>query len=176
MASKINMMCKHRICKEQDEPVALKAPSFSSESKSFTFEKRLGLGFALLCPAQAQPVPKFRSVFVVYGFFPKTRGTFQYSEPVGSKAPSFSSDSKISSFERKNGQSFALLCSAQAQPAPVFRLVPFLNLKDPNNQPQTSVVPTAKDKTISGLKISFNTGRMMALLCAAQGFPAPLHR
>lgn len=42
-------------------------------------------------------------------------------EPVGAKAPSFSTDSKGSIFVREIGQSFALLCQAQASPIPVFR-------------------------------------------------------
>ncbi|KAI5709493.1 hypothetical protein M8J75_000679 [Diaphorina citri] len=42
-------------------------------------------------------------------------------EPVGSKAPKFSSDLKLSMFERHAGQSFALLCSAQGYPVPFFR-------------------------------------------------------
>ena len=43
------------------------------------------------------------------------------SEPVGAKAPTFSSDLKSGSFSRREGQSFALLCQAQAHPAPSFR-------------------------------------------------------
>lgn len=42
-------------------------------------------------------------------------------EPVGAKAPSFSTDSKGSIFVREIGQGFALLCQAQASPIPVFR-------------------------------------------------------
>ncbi|XP_057660489.1 cell adhesion molecule Dscam2 isoform X11 [Diorhabda carinulata] len=42
------------------EPVGYKPPSFSSSSKSFTYETEGGSGFVLLCPAQALPVPKFR--------------------------------------------------------------------------------------------------------------------
>lgn len=42
-------------------------------------------------------------------------------EPVGAKAPSFSSDSKGSIFVREQGQSFALLCQAQGSPVPIYR-------------------------------------------------------
>lgn len=42
-------------------------------------------------------------------------------EPVGAKAPTFSSDSKGSIFERTVNSSFALLCQAQAFPVPLMR-------------------------------------------------------
>jgi hypothetical protein len=42
-------------------------------------------------------------------------------EPVGAKAPTFSSDLKSGSFVRKAGQGFGLLCQAQAYPVPSFR-------------------------------------------------------
>ena len=42
------------------EPVGFKAPTFSTESKSFTFEKHVGHSFGLLCQAQAYPVPLIR--------------------------------------------------------------------------------------------------------------------
>jgi len=44
-------------------------------------------------------------------------------EPVGAKAPTFSSDSKGSIFERSIHASFALLCQAQAFPVPIIRQV-----------------------------------------------------
>jgi hypothetical protein len=44
-----------------------------------------------------------------------------FTEPVGFKAPVFSSDSKTSHFEREQGSTFALMCQAQAFPVPVFR-------------------------------------------------------
>lgn len=42
------------------EPVGSKAPTFSAESKSFTFVRPIGHSFALLCQAQAFPVPLIR--------------------------------------------------------------------------------------------------------------------
>lgn len=44
------------------EPVGFKAPTFSSELKSGTFEKHVGQDFALLCQAQAFPIPLIRFV------------------------------------------------------------------------------------------------------------------
>lgn len=48
------------------EPVGSKAPTFSAESKSFTFEKLVGHSFGLLCQAQAYPVPLIRLVSNVH--------------------------------------------------------------------------------------------------------------
>uniref|UniRef100_A0A2H1WWH5 SFRICE_009626 n=1 Tax=Spodoptera frugiperda TaxID=7108 RepID=A0A2H1WWH5_SPOFR len=48
---------------------------------------------------------------------------FLYLEPVSSKPPSFSTDFTLSAVTRHKGQSFAILCQAQAFPIPVFRQV-----------------------------------------------------
>lgn len=45
------------------------------------------------------------------------------AEPVGSKAPTFSTASKISMFVQKSGDNLALLCQAQAFPVPLIRYV-----------------------------------------------------
>ncbi|KAG5890614.1 hypothetical protein JTB14_005124 [Gonioctena quinquepunctata] len=198
------------------EPVGLKAPTFSSLSKSFSYETRQKHGFVLLCPAQALPIPKFRlppkskldavtgeanedlvlpcdaqatpipkfrkgsrkefgtalscsgftsAVFQVrYTFFthiqvfmafnianilmikqnqldPKHRHFHptqkhphsldrkdkvslycaKLKEPLGSKPPTFSSDSKGFIFVKEAGKSLALLCPAQSLPLPLFR-------------------------------------------------------
>nr|XP_015838909.1 PREDICTED: Down syndrome cell adhesion molecule isoform X37 [Tribolium castaneum] len=55
-----------------------------------------------------------------------TKGRLVITEPVGLKAPTFSSDSKTFSFERRQNHSFALLCPAQAQPTPLFRWYKFV--------------------------------------------------
>lgn len=47
------------------------------------------------------------------------------TEPVGSKAPAFSNDATSISITRGVGQSFGLLCLAQAFPVPLIRLVIF---------------------------------------------------
>lgn len=46
-----------------------------------------------------------------------------YAEPVGSKAPTFSTDARSSTFIRTIGHSFGLLCQAQAFPIPITRQV-----------------------------------------------------
>lgn len=43
------------------------------------------------------------------------------TEPVGAKAPAFSTDALSQTISRKDGQGFALLCLAQAYPVPMFR-------------------------------------------------------
>ncbi|XP_050561824.1 cell adhesion molecule Dscam2 isoform X50 [Spodoptera frugiperda] len=55
-----------------------------------------------------------------------TKGRLVITEPVGSKAPSFSTESALSSIKRHQGQSFALLCQAQAFPVPIFRWYKFV--------------------------------------------------
>lgn len=45
----------------------------------------------------------------------------KHSEPVGFKAPVFSSESKISQFEKPMNTNVALLCQAQAYPVPMIR-------------------------------------------------------
>lgn len=50
---------------------------------------------------------------------------FDIAEPVGSKAPTFSTDANSISFTRNVDQSFGLLCQAQAYPAPIFRQVAY---------------------------------------------------
>lgn len=51
----------------------------------------------------------------------------QRTEPVGSKSPTFSSDSKGSIFVRHEHSSFAMLCKAQAFPVPLIRYVSSTN-------------------------------------------------
>lgn len=46
---------------------------------------------------------------------------FTFSEPIGFKAPTFSSETKLSWFVKKASQNFALLCPAQAYPIPSFK-------------------------------------------------------
>ncbi|XP_046664865.1 Down syndrome cell adhesion molecule-like protein Dscam2 isoform X42 [Homalodisca vitripennis] len=50
-----------------------------------------------------------------------------FLEPVGVKAPTFSTDTKITSYVRSSGQSFALLCQAQGFPVPMIRWYKFID-------------------------------------------------
>ncbi|XP_065340864.1 cell adhesion molecule Dscam1 isoform X20 [Cloeon dipterum] len=54
-----------------------------------------------------------------------TKGRLVITEPVGAKAPSFSTDLKSSSFTRSQGSGFGLLCLAQGHPRPTFRWYKF---------------------------------------------------
>ncbi|XP_052739501.1 cell adhesion molecule Dscam2 isoform X41 [Bicyclus anynana] len=56
-----------------------------------------------------------------------TKGRLVITEPIGAKAPSFSTDSKGSIFIRETGHSFALLCQAQASPIPIYRWYKFID-------------------------------------------------
>uniref|UniRef100_A0A182WFX7 Down syndrome cell adhesion molecule n=1 Tax=Anopheles minimus TaxID=112268 RepID=A0A182WFX7_9DIPT len=93
------------------EPIGSKAPTFSFDSKTFTFMKPSNTSVALFCQAQAYPVPITRLRLF----------QFQLREPVGSKPPTFSSESKGSIFDKAANSSFALLCQAQAFPVPIMR-------------------------------------------------------
>ncbi|XP_050561778.1 cell adhesion molecule Dscam2 isoform X5 [Spodoptera frugiperda] len=55
-----------------------------------------------------------------------TKGRLVITEPVSSKPPSFSTDFTLSAVTRHKGQSFAILCQAQAFPIPVFRWYKFV--------------------------------------------------
>lgn len=118
------------------EPVGAKAPTFSTTSKSFTFVELAGNSFALLCQAQAFPVPLIRycyerKVDCVLPKYPRPnmKGNTQNtplifiasSEPVGAKAPTFSSAYNSYSFMQPTHANFALLCQAQAFPVPLIR-------------------------------------------------------
>lgn len=127
------------------EPVGAKAPTFSSASSSFTFKHRIGDQFSLLCQAQAFPVPLIRYTWFRFWKLPirhrlceintQQKGIshdFLYVdtrspiyifriEPVGSRAPSFPSEFIGNVLRKAGGQSFALLCQAQAFPVPLIR-------------------------------------------------------
>ncbi|XP_046962713.1 Down syndrome cell adhesion molecule-like protein Dscam2 isoform X26 [Vanessa cardui] len=78
-----------------------------------------------------------------------TKGRLVITEPVGSKAPTFSSDSRSSTFIRTVNQSFGLLCQAQAFPVPLFRWYKFID-GSARKQP---VVLNDRVKQVSGTLI-----------------------
>lgn len=47
------------------EPVGTKSPTFSSDVKFSGISRNLGISFAILCQAQAFPVPLFRLVLAL---------------------------------------------------------------------------------------------------------------
>jgi len=48
---------------------------------------------------------------------------YPFTDPVGAKAPKFSTNDKSSSFVFNSGEGFGLLCPAQGFPVPTFRYV-----------------------------------------------------
>lgn len=102
------------------EPIGSKGPKFSNDLRSSTIDREEGQSFGLLCLAQAFPVPTFRYfswVLYTVNCFP----SLFCLEPVGAKAPSFSTNNKISWFFYSEMKSFAILCPAQGFPVPSFR-------------------------------------------------------
>ncbi|XP_026315579.1 Down syndrome cell adhesion molecule-like protein Dscam2 isoform X12 [Hyposmocoma kahamanoa] len=55
-----------------------------------------------------------------------TKGRLVITEPIGSKAPSFSTDNKFSWYVRKIGHDLDILCPAQGYPVPLFRWYKFI--------------------------------------------------
>lgn len=75
-----------------------------------------------MCQAQAFPVPIFRQVLILTNVGELEIDLF-LAEPIGSKAPTFSTDFTSSALTRHSGQALVLLCQAQAFPVPIFRQV-----------------------------------------------------
>ncbi|CAK1540555.1 unnamed protein product [Leptosia nina] len=132
----------------------------------------MGSSITLFCLAQAYPVPVFRAITVV---------TLYLLEPIGSKSPSFSSGSKLASFDLNKDQDFALLCPAQGFPVPLFSA----RLSSASFQVNKVLIlfiepigfksPTfSNDVQFSG--ITRKTNQDFAMLCQAQAFPVPLFR
>ncbi|XP_049290910.1 Down syndrome cell adhesion molecule-like protein Dscam2 isoform X17 [Anopheles funestus] len=78
-----------------------------------------------------------------------TKGRLVITEPIGSKAPSFSSASRTSSFVEPSSASLALLCQAQAFPVPVTRWYKYIE----GTQQKKAVVLDDRVKQVSGTLI-----------------------
>lgn len=102
------------------EPVSARAPTFPTSASSYNYDIEAGSGGSVLCQAQGYPQPMFRWVSQFSTFY-NIIHRHTILEPIGAKAPSFSTDSKGSIFFREIGQNFALLCQAQASPIPIYR-------------------------------------------------------
>lgn len=71
-----------------------------------------------------------------------------------------------------------LVCAVQGYPAPAFRY-PFWNPLSPfefSKEPQTSIPPKMKDKELGQVKKQIESNRTLPLICAVQGYPAPVFR
>ncbi|XP_034142406.1 Down syndrome cell adhesion molecule-like protein Dscam2 isoform X12 [Drosophila guanche] len=78
-----------------------------------------------------------------------TKGRLVITEPIGARAPTFSSDYNSFSYARAVGQSFALLCQAQAYPVPLMRWYKFIE----GTTRKQAVVLNDRVKQVSGTLI-----------------------
>ncbi|XP_055593998.1 cell adhesion molecule Dscam2 isoform X46 [Uranotaenia lowii] len=78
-----------------------------------------------------------------------TKGRLVITEPIGSKPPTFSSESKGSIFEKPANSSFALLCQAQAYPVPIMRWYKYIE----GTTRKQAVVLDDRVKQVSGTLI-----------------------
>nr|XP_016940708.2 Down syndrome cell adhesion molecule-like protein Dscam2 isoform X23 [Drosophila suzukii] len=78
-----------------------------------------------------------------------TKGRLVITEPIGARAPTFSTDSNVFSYIRPVGQSFALLCQAQAYPVPAMRWYKFIE----GTTRKQAVVLNDRVKQVSGTLI-----------------------
>ncbi|KAK4008599.1 hypothetical protein OUZ56_013733 [Daphnia magna] len=99
-----------------------------------------------------------------------TAGRLVVTEPTGSSAPRFPTESSSSTLKKSSSISINLLCPAQAYPAPLFR--PTLHLC---SEPTSSSAPRFASESF-GFVLRKNLGMSINLLCPAQAFPAPLFR
>uniref|UniRef100_A0A6P4EDI2 Down syndrome cell adhesion molecule-like protein Dscam2 isoform X46 n=1 Tax=Drosophila rhopaloa TaxID=1041015 RepID=A0A6P4EDI2_DRORH len=78
-----------------------------------------------------------------------TKGRLVITEPIGARAPTFSSDYNSFSYARAVGQSFAMLCQAQAFPVPIMRWYKFIE----GTTRKQAVVLNDRVKQVSGTLI-----------------------
>ncbi|KAF6210674.1 hypothetical protein GE061_013781 [Apolygus lucorum] len=148
------------------EPVGGTRPKISGVVTSMGYTVTKAVGLSLQCPGQAYPVPEFRKETVPYVCI------FETAEPVGTRAPTFSTDLRWFWVKKARLSSFTLPCQAQGYPVPNFR-----DCVNPSSslEPLGSKGPTvpAKDRFngINGLK-----GSVVTSLCEAQGYPIPSFR
>lgn len=90
-----------------------KAPAFSTDAHSSSFIRTVGHGFALLCQAQAYPVPIFRQVCSI----------FIFTEPTNNIAPRKQMNEQFEGWKlvllSANATAY-MTCPVNAFPAPRF--------------------------------------------------------
>ncbi|KAK9880045.1 hypothetical protein WA026_008556 [Henosepilachna vigintioctopunctata] len=173
-----------------------------ADSKLRLLERKQSEDVVLFCEAQGFPVPAFSPripctfIQVNYIFFISHEIVSFPAEPVGVKAPVFSSDNLINAFNRISGHGFALLCQAQGLPVPIFRLGEVLGsfyFAQPKQCLSLCSGETMEDilfdficvepiglkpPTFSSLSKSFTyvskEKQGFVLLCPAQGLPTPM--
>ncbi|KAL2740305.1 Down syndrome cell adhesion molecule-like protein Dscam2 [Vespula squamosa] len=155
------------------EPVTTKKPKLSSDFKMAWYDRIVDQDLTLFCPAKGFPVPTYRrivfSCHVSIVLF-VSLGNLTIVEPVATKKPKFSSDSKFAGYDRLVDQDLTLLCPAQGFPVPTYRGSQFQPIEP---------VATKKPKFSSDAKKSWYdrvVGQDLTLFCPAQGFPVPTYR
>ncbi|CAG9119517.1 unnamed protein product [Plutella xylostella] len=97
-----------------------------------------------------------------------TKGRLVITEPVGRVPPKFASAMTTSGFSFHQASSLALLCPAQAFPAPMYRFDLVL-------EPVGRVSPKFAS-VLTGTMFDVRKNQSYALQCPAQAFPVPLFR
>lgn len=175
------------------EPVGHKAPTFSTDAKSITYDRHASTSFALLCPAQAYPQPLFRYT-VLIGFWIGLRKSFLGSDTkitllvitclnslnslrTGGKC---SSQSIRRAVTRINGESkghhFNSLYGSIAS-YPKLQVNYEFNTNSSTlyeTEPLGSVKPKLASKAVE--TVDHGLGSTFNLLCLGQAFPIPVYR
>ncbi|KAG5309252.1 DSCL protein, partial [Acromyrmex insinuator] len=170
------------------EPVGSVRPKIPSTDDVRGFRTLIGDSPALMCPAQGFPVPLYREVLC------------RQLEPVGSKAPAFAGDAKLSLLVRKANMDVSLPCNAQGHPPPVSSPSEVRRLPLPAKQrylywrgkqmqksvframpkaillqclePVGSKAP-AVTGIVKGVLLEIGARSAVVLFCPAQGYPVP---
>ncbi|KAL2741315.1 Down syndrome cell adhesion molecule-like protein Dscam2 [Vespula maculifrons] len=175
------------------EPVGSKAPTLTGgDVKGVWMEKGTNSSVVLQCPAQAYPVPSFRTCWRQstsidgqcswrYDEQPSrlisrvVLSSSGLSQPVGSKAPTFTSELRGGWLKKRANSNTVLTCPAQGHPVPMFR----------EKEKRTNVKAYLSSLEPIGTKAPALTGDLkggwkdkranssIVLTCPAQGYPVP---
>ncbi|KAI4496437.1 hypothetical protein M0804_000247 [Polistes exclamans] len=163
------------------EPVNRAAPKVPPTAKITVLELPVEKALAMLCQAQANPLPVFRYALMQI-------------EPIGSSPPRLPPRSKFDGMMKIQGQAVTLLCEAQGSPLPLYstRLpitrIQFKASRHPHsvvslNRPTLLAEPTgnvspriAGERYEGGKLVDVPKMTTAALDCATQGFPVPVTR
>ncbi|KAF7418155.1 hypothetical protein HZH68_000808 [Vespula germanica] len=173
------------------EPVGSKAPTLTGgDVKGVWMEKGTNSSVVLQCPAQAYPVPSFRTCWrqstsidgqcswrndeqpsrLISRVVLSSSGL---SQPVGSKAPTFTSELRGGWLKKRANSNTVLTCPAQGHPVPMFRT----NVKAylSSLEPIGTKAPALTGDLKGGWKDK-RANSSIVLTCPAQGYPVPSFR
>ncbi|KAK1126114.1 hypothetical protein K0M31_004755 [Melipona bicolor] len=103
------------------EPVSGAAPKVPPTAKITVFSLPARKATAMLCQAQAHPLPIFRYASGERAREEASRLFLGSVQPVGSSPPRLPPRSKFDGLANVQGQGLTLLCEAQASPSPLYR-------------------------------------------------------